>query len=82
MAATLSFWKFTSPEGAEHALGTLAQLQSQRLIVVQDASVVSWPEGRRKPRTWKARDIAGTVLKRLSTAKVKGRAVKVRLLDG
>lgn len=60
MAATLSVWKFTSPDGAERALGTLAKLQSQRLIVVQDASVVSWPEGRRKPRTWQARDIAGT----------------------
>ena len=58
--ATLSIWKFTSPDGAEKALGTLAQLQSQRLLVVQDASVVSWPEGRRKPRTWQARDIAGT----------------------
>lgn len=57
---TLSIWKFTSPGGAEQALGTLARLQAQRLIVVQDASVVSWPEDRRKPRTWQARDIAGT----------------------
>ena len=60
MAATLSIWKFTSPDGAERALGTLTELQSQRLIAVQDASVVSWPQGRRKPRTWQARDIAGT----------------------
>jgi uncharacterized membrane protein len=57
--ATLSIWKFTSPDGAEHALRTLARLQTERLIVVQDASVVSWPEGRRKPRTWQARDVAG-----------------------
>ena len=57
--ATLSIWKFTSPDGAEKALRTLARLQGQRLIVVQDASVVSWPEGRRKPRTWQARDVAG-----------------------
>ena len=59
MAATLSVWKFTSPDGAEEALGTLARLQVDRLVVVQDASVVSWPEGRRKPRTWQARDVAG-----------------------
>lgn len=59
MAATLSIWKFTSPDGAEQALRTLARLQTERLITVQDASVVSWPEGRRKPRTWQARDLAG-----------------------
>ena len=59
MTATLSIWKFTSPEGAEQALRTLARLQADRLITVQDASVVSWPEGRRKPRTWQARDLAG-----------------------
>jgi uncharacterized membrane protein len=57
--ATLSIWKFTSPDGAERALRTLSRLQSQRLIVVQDASVVSWPADRRKPRTWQARDVAG-----------------------
>lgn len=57
---TLSIWKFTSPDGAEQALRTLARLQAERLVVVEDASVVSWPEGRRKPRTWQARDVAGT----------------------
>ena len=57
--ATLSIWKFTSPDGAEKALRTLAQLQADRLVSIQDASVVSWPEGRRKPRTWQARDVAG-----------------------
>lgn len=57
--ATLSIWKFTSPGGAERALDTLRRLQAARLITVQDASVVSWPEGRRKPRTWQARSFAG-----------------------
>ena len=59
MTATLSIWKFTSPDGAEGALRTLVRLQADRLITVQDASVVSWPEGRRKPRTWQARELAG-----------------------
>lgn len=58
--ATLSIWKFTSPDGAEKALGTLARLQGERLIVVQDASVVSWADGKRKPRTWQARDLVGS----------------------
>ena len=57
---TLSIWKFTSPAGAEGALRTLSKLQDQRLIVVQDASVVSWPEGRRKPRTSQACDVSGS----------------------
>jgi uncharacterized membrane protein len=57
--ATLSIWKFTSPDGAEQAMRTLVRLQDERLITIQDASVVSWPEGRRKPRTWQARDLAG-----------------------
>ncbi|HEX2289088.1 MAG TPA: DUF1269 domain-containing protein [Pseudonocardiaceae bacterium] len=57
--ATLSIWKFPSAEGAEDALRTLAQLQRDRLITVDDASVVSWQRDRRKPRTWQARDLAG-----------------------
>lgn len=55
---TLSIWKFTSPDGAEQALRTLSRLQAERLVVVQDASVVSWPQDRRKPRTRQARDLA------------------------
>ena len=57
---TLSIWKFTSADGAEQAMRTLVRLQDDRLISIQDASVVSWPEGRRKPRTWQARDVVGT----------------------
>jgi uncharacterized membrane protein len=57
--ATLSIWKFDTPDGAERALRTLARLQDDRLVTVQDAAVASWPEGRRKPRTWQARDVVG-----------------------
>jgi uncharacterized membrane protein len=49
--ATLSAWKFTSPYGADDALATLEKLQSEAMIQVQDAAVVSWEPGRRKPRT-------------------------------
>lgn len=55
---TLSIWKFATPEGADQALDTLVRLQDRRPITVQDASVVSWPEGRRTPRTRQARDLA------------------------
>ena len=49
--ATLTAWKFTSPYGADDALATLEKLQSEALIQVQDAAVVSWEPGRRKPAT-------------------------------
>jgi uncharacterized membrane protein len=55
---TLSIWKFDTPDGADRALATLIGLQDQRLITVQDASVVSWEAGRRRPRTRQARDLA------------------------
>jgi uncharacterized membrane protein len=49
--ATLTAWKFSTPYGADDALGTLEKLQSEALIQVQDAAVVSWEAGRRKPKT-------------------------------
>jgi uncharacterized membrane protein len=49
--ATLTAWKFETPYGADDALATLEKLQSEALIQVQDAAVVSWEPGRRKPST-------------------------------
>ena len=49
--ATLTAWKFGSPYGADDALATLEKLQDQALIQVQDAAVVSWEPGRKKPKT-------------------------------
>lgn len=49
--ATLTAWKFATPYGADDALATLEKLQGQALIQVQDAAVVSWEPGRKKPRT-------------------------------
>ncbi|MDT0352839.1 DUF1269 domain-containing protein [Pseudonocardia charpentierae] len=57
--STLSIWKFDTPQGAETALGILERLQVQRLVVVDDASVVTWPVGRRRPRTYQAGSFAG-----------------------
>lgn len=58
--STLSIWKFDTPDGAEAALRTLERLQAQRLVVVDDASVVSWPEGKKRPKTYQAGGVAGT----------------------
>jgi uncharacterized membrane protein len=49
--ATLTAWKFGSPYGADDALATLEKLQSEALIQVQDAAIVSWEPGKRKPTT-------------------------------
>ena len=49
--ATLTAWKFATPNGADDALTTLEDLQNQALIQVQDAAVVSWDSGRRRPKT-------------------------------
>ncbi len=49
--ATLTAWKFDSPYGADDALATLEKLQGEALIQVQDAAVVSWEPGRKKPQT-------------------------------
>jgi uncharacterized membrane protein len=49
--ATLTVWKFDTPSGAEDAAATLARLAREQLIVIDDAATVTWPEGRKKPKT-------------------------------
>lgn len=49
--ATFTVWKFDSAGGAEGALSTLEGLQKQELIKVHDAAIVSWEEGKKKPKT-------------------------------
>jgi uncharacterized membrane protein len=49
--ATLTAWKFPTVTGADDALEKLQGLQAQQLIQVQDAAVVSWETGRKKPQT-------------------------------
>lgn len=55
--ATLTVWKFDTPEGAQRAEDALIELQSKELIQVLDAATVSWPEGKKKPRTRQANDL-------------------------
>ncbi|RMI09455.1 DUF1269 domain-containing protein [Cellulomonas triticagri] len=57
--ATLSVWKFETPEGADRAEGALQALQKQQLIQVHDAATVSWEPGRTKPKTRQANNLAG-----------------------
>ena len=53
---SLTAWKFSTPHGADAALRRIQGLQDQQLIVLQDAAVVSWEAGKKKPRTRELRD--------------------------
>jgi uncharacterized membrane protein len=48
---TLTVWKFETPNGAQDALNKLIDLSKQHLIQVNDAAVVSWEQGKKKPKT-------------------------------
>jgi uncharacterized membrane protein len=54
--SSLTVWKFGTPFGADAALEQLQGLQQQNLIVVQDAAVVSWEDGKSKPKTRQLHD--------------------------
>lgn len=54
--SSLTVWKFHTPFGADEALEKLQALQAQQLIQVQDAAVVSWEAGRKKPKTEQMHD--------------------------
>ena len=49
--ATLSVLKFDDPYGAERVMIALQGMQERELITLEDAAVVSWPQGNRKPTT-------------------------------
>ena len=54
--ASLTVWKFQTPYGADAAMERLQMLQSQQLITVQDAAMVSWEAGKKKPKTRQLHD--------------------------
>ena len=57
--ATLTVWKFDSAGGADNAVATLEMLAKEELITVHDAATVSWPEGKKKPKTHQLAGLAG-----------------------
>ena len=57
--ANLTVWKFNTPTGANEALEKLAELQRRHLIVLIDAAIVTWPTGKRRPKTRQVADLAG-----------------------
>jgi Protein of unknown function (DUF1269) len=57
--ANLLVLKFPQSDGAYRMLDKLEDLQKQEFIHIEDAAVVSWPEGKRKPRTRHMNNLAG-----------------------
>ena len=57
--ATMTVWKFPTPNGAAIAEETLKDLQRMELITILDAATVSYPEGAKKPKTRQLRSLAG-----------------------
>ena len=57
--ATLSVLKFPTADGAQQMEGTLLELHKQHLIEVQDAAIVTWPQGKRQPKTEQLHNMAG-----------------------
>ena len=57
--ATLSVLKFNDPYGAERVMIALQGMQERQLITLEDAAVVSWPQGNKKPTTRQLHSTAG-----------------------
>jgi uncharacterized membrane protein len=54
---TLTVWRFGTADGAEKALAKLQGLQKEHLVGITDAALVSWPAGKKKPRTRQATNL-------------------------
>ena len=57
--ATLTVLKFANPDGASQMLDKIQSLQKMQLIKVQDAAIVTWPEGAKAPKTKQLVSMAG-----------------------
>src|SRR5215213_3120724 len=56
---TLTVLKFPEADGADRMIHKLEDLQKQELIQIVDAAIVSWPQGKSKPRTRQLNNLAG-----------------------
>ena len=57
--ATLSVLKFNDLDGAYRVLLALQGLQERQMITLEDAAVLSWPLGSKKPKTRQLHSTAG-----------------------
>jgi uncharacterized membrane protein len=57
--ATLTAWAFQGVGDADATVDKLKSLQTQQLINIQDAAVVTWEVGKKKPKTRQLHNLAG-----------------------
>jgi len=57
--ATLTAFKFSTPEGAGQMLSKVQSWQKMELIKLQDAAIVTWPVGQKSPKTKQLVNMAG-----------------------
>ncbi|WP_292388562.1 DUF1269 domain-containing protein [Methanosarcina sp. UBA5] len=57
--ATLTVLKFDTADGAEKALRVIEDLSKRQLINLHDAAIVTWPEGKKKPKTEQLHNLSG-----------------------
>jgi uncharacterized membrane protein len=57
--STLTVLKFYTADGADRIAEALRDLQKAELITLRDAALVSWPDGRSKPKTRQLFPIGG-----------------------
>jgi uncharacterized membrane protein len=56
---TITGLKFDSADGADKMLDLVQDLTKQQLITLQDAAIVTWPDGKKKPQTKHLADMTG-----------------------
>ena len=57
MAQSLVVLKFDTPDGAEKGLELAVRLQKEKLLQLVDVATVTWPVGKKKPKTRHAGDM-------------------------
>lgn len=55
--STIAVLKFNTATGAEQALEEVKALSKEHLLNLEDAAIVTWPAGKKKPKT---KQLAGT----------------------
>jgi uncharacterized membrane protein len=63
---TTTAWRFPSTEGADDAVLKLKQLDSQKLIDLQDIAVIRWPQHASKPTTQEHVTVEGGMVSALA----------------
>jgi len=57
--ATLTVFKFNDPDGAGQMLELIKGMTKAQLIDLEDAAIVTWPAGKKKPKTRQLESLTG-----------------------